>query len=65
MEVDASALEEEIAARDRSDMERATAPLRVAEDATVVDTTGMSEEAVVALLEARVREGLAAGRRPE
>lgn len=34
-------IEREIAARDKNDMERAYMPLRIAEDAVVVDTTGM------------------------
>ncbi len=38
----------EIEARDRRDAERAVAPLKPASDATVIDTTGMPVEAVVA-----------------
>lgn len=38
----------DLAARDAQDSGRATAPLRKAEDAVVVDTTGMSIEEVVA-----------------
>ncbi len=41
--------------RDRSDLERAVAPLRVAEDAVVLDTTGLSIEEVVERVLARVR----------
>lgn len=39
-------IEREIAARDKNDMERAYMPLRIAEDAVVVDTTGMDIAAV-------------------
>lgn len=37
-------------ARDRQDMERAESPLRVADDAEVVDTTDMNQEEVLAWL---------------
>ncbi|MHC4249511.1 MAG: (d)CMP kinase [Planctomycetota bacterium] len=58
-EVDPARLEEEIASRDRSDRERADGPLRAADDAEVVDTTGMTFEQVVGRLEERTRERLA------
>lgn len=47
--------------RDRRDSSRAVGPMAVAPDATVVDTTKMTEEEVVAHLESLVRA--AAGRR--
>jgi cytidylate kinase len=52
-----SRLVDDIAARDARDRSRAVAPLRAAEDAVVVDTTGIGIDAVVArvlaVLEAR------------
>lgn len=42
-----SSLSEEIAARDKRDRERATAPLRPAEDAVVIDTTELDIDAVL------------------
>jgi len=45
--VDEAALARAIAERDKRDSERATAPLRPAADAVVVDTTAMSFDAVV------------------
>jgi len=42
--------------RDRADSERAVAPLKPAEDAELVDTSGMTIDAVVARLERRVKE---------
>lgn len=53
--VDEAALAAEIAARDRRDSERATAPLRPASDAVLLDTTRLSLDEVVARLEALVR----------
>ena len=50
----AAAIEE----RDRLDSTRDTAPLRPADDALVVDTTGRTIEAVVNELAEIVREGL-------
>lgn len=47
-------VETEVARRDRLDSERAVSPLRPAEDATVVDTTALSVEAVVGLILERV-----------
>jgi len=46
-ETDMAALEAEIAERDKRDMEREVAPLRQAEDAVLVDTTGLSIDQVV------------------
>lgn len=45
--VDFDALREEIRVRDEKTMTRAVAPLRRAEDAELLDTTGLSQEAVV------------------
>jgi cytidylate kinase len=50
-----------VADRDRRDRERPVGALRIADDAIVVDTTGLSFERVVALLEAIVRDGLEEG----
>jgi len=61
-EVDVAAIEKEIASRDRSDRERADGPLKVAGDAEVVDTTGMSVDEVVDHLARRTRARLAGGR---
>jgi CMP/dCMP kinase len=50
---------EEIRARDERDRNRSIAPLRPAEQAEVVDTTGLSPEAVIARVEALLqRHGL-------
>jgi cytidylate kinase len=58
--IDEAALARELAARDRRDSRRDASPLRPAPDAIVLDTTGMSLEAVVAEMErhARARLGL-------
>ena len=53
-----AALSQEIAERDRRDMNRAVAPLVVAPDAVSIDTTGMPIEAVVEQILAIVRERL-------
>jgi cytidylate kinase len=53
--VDEGALAAEIAARDRRDANRPTAPLRAAPDAVVVDTSGLPLDAVVAAMERIVR----------
>lgn len=45
--------------RDERDATRAVAPLRPAADALVVDTTSLDTEAVIAVLERRVREQMA------
>ena len=50
----------EIARRDERDANRAVAPLRPAEDAEIVDTTGMTIAEVVARLAAKVRPAMAA-----
>ena len=46
-DVKLSALLEELKARDEQDMSRATAPLKPADDAVTVDTTGLSIEQVL------------------
>ncbi len=46
-EVDEAALFEQIVARDRRDEERATAPLKPADDATILDSTSLSLAEVV------------------
>jgi cytidylate kinase len=46
--VSLAALSREITARDLRDSTRAVAPLRPADDARVIDSTGLSIEAVVA-----------------
>ena len=53
-----AALSQEIAERDRRDMNRAVAPLVAAPDAVLIDTTGMPIEAVVERILAIVRERL-------
>jgi len=50
----------EIAARDKQDSERATAPLRQAEDAELIDSSDLTQEQVLALLLGRVRRDLSA-----
>ncbi len=55
-ETSIEALKEEIRSRDESDIERAVSPLRPAADADIVDTTRLTVEEVVDLLERRVRE---------
>ncbi len=49
-DVELAEVEQEIAARDKADMEREISPLRQAEDAILVDTTGLSIDEVVAKL---------------
>jgi cytidylate kinase len=46
--------------RDREDQERDVSPMRPADDAEHVDTTGLSRDEVIARLERRVRERLGA-----
>jgi len=46
-ELEAAAVEERMAARDTADSSRETAPLAAAQDAIVLDTTGMTIEQVV------------------
>lgn len=49
-------VKDEIAKRDANDMGRAYMPLRIAEDATVVDTTDMTAEEVVDYLVRKIEE---------
>ncbi len=58
-EVDEAALAVDLAARDRRDSGRAESPLRPADDAQVLDTSGVPFEEVVARMEAAVRACLA------
>jgi CMP/dCMP kinase len=53
---DLATVQQDMAARDRRDSERAHAPLRRAPDAETVDTTGLTVEEVVARLLRRVLE---------
>ncbi len=46
----------EVAARDARDEQREVAPLRMAEDALLIDSTGVSIENVLARMEKIVRE---------
>jgi cytidylate kinase len=55
-EVDEEALAKDLAERDRNDLTRKVAPLRQAQDAILVDSTGMTVCEVVDLLERHVRE---------
>ncbi|MBZ0172330.1 MAG: (d)CMP kinase [Phycisphaerales bacterium] len=55
VEVNEDALTEEIRVRDEKDMTREIAPLRRAEDATVVDTTSMTPDEVVDAIVALAR----------
>lgn len=48
--IDLNTLQHEISARDKQDSERLIAPLRQAEDAVLIDTTGMSIDEVTARL---------------
>jgi len=56
--VDEAALARAIAERDRRDSERATAPLRPAADAVVLDTSALGLDEVVAQMEALARTRL-------
>ena len=60
-EVDFDRLLAEIRQRDYNDSHRAAAPLRQAEDAVFVDTTGNTLEESVALLEQLIRDRLGLG----
>ena len=50
----------EVAQRDKQDAQREHAPLRRADDAIDIDSTGLSIEEVVALMEEKIRERLEA-----
>ena len=52
---DLSVIRSEMAARDEADSTRATAPLRPADDAVVLDTTGMTADQALARAEAIIR----------
>lgn len=52
---DVAELQKSITARDRRDRERPVGALRVADDAVIVDTTGIGLERVVGLIEAIIR----------
>jgi cytidylate kinase len=58
-QVNVAALEKELAARDRRDAGRAVAPLRRADDAVYIDTTGVPFDDVVAKIVQRVRSTMA------
>ena len=60
IDVSVSRLSGEMAERDRRDRERAVAPLKPAEDAIVVDTTGLDVETVVARVLEIARSGMVA-----
>lgn len=51
---DLAALEERIAKRDAQDRNRAVAPLKAADDAMVIDTTGMDRDQVLGVLKEAV-----------
>lgn len=55
-QADPAELEREIAERDRTDCERAAAPLRRAEDAVYIDTSAMTFDAVVGRLLAEITD---------
>lgn len=56
MDVDLDRITAEIGERDRQDSTRALAPLRKAPDAVLIDSTGMSVDAVVRVMLARIYE---------
>ena len=58
--VDVAAMARDLAERDRRDAERAHSPLRPASDAVVLDTTGLTLDAVVDAMEAVARARLGA-----
>ena len=53
--VDEAALADDLAARDRRDSGRANSPLRPAADAQIIDTTHLTFDEVVELMEEAVR----------
>ena len=57
--VSAEAMAEELRERDRRDRTRANSPLEAAPDATVLDSTALSEDEVLQRVEALVKEKLA------
>lgn len=58
---DTSAVRDSLARRDQRDRTRKDAPLQIALNAGVIDSTAMSVDEVVALIVARVRAGKGAG----
>ena len=56
IETDLETLKEEIAARDYKDSHRETSPLKQAEDAVYLDTTGLSIQEVVEKIESEAKE---------
>ena len=52
---DLAVIRAEMAARDAADSSRATAPLRPAEDAVVLDTSGLTADQALARAEALIR----------
>ncbi len=54
--VDFDDLKTELVRRDEQDMNRAVAPLKLAEDATLVDTSNMTVEEVVSFLKSKIQE---------
>ena len=55
-DVQFDAVRREIEERDRGDETRAFSPLRRADDALLVDTSGMTAEEVVAFLKKKIQE---------
>jgi len=53
--VDFERLHAEIVQRDKQDSERATAPLKAADDAVIVDTSALSVEEVVSLIKSHIQ----------
>jgi cytidylate kinase len=53
--VDFEQLHAEIVQRDKQDSERATAPLKAADDAVIVDTSTLSVEEVVSLIKSHIQ----------
>lgn len=58
--MDAKSLQDSIADRDKRDRERPTGALRVASDATILDTTGIPMDRVIDLLEQIIQGDLSA-----
>ena len=56
--MDVEALRKALEERDRRDAARDVAPMRPAEDAVVLDTTGLTPEQVVDRMEQEVRQRL-------
>ena len=56
--VDFDKLHAEIVLRDKQDSERATAPLKAADDAIIIDTSSMSIESVVNCIKSVVQSNI-------